>query len=339
MIKFFRKIRQQLLSEKKFSKYLLYAIGEIVLVIIGILIALSLNKMNEKEQALAKVDAILEDVMKELASNIKRGTYLIYRYREVDSLSVLILNNKVTFNDYTADNSDALWSTATTWNKYEISDNAFNLLLNNRNAIPVAYDKAFLYLNALHDIYKPNVIEFNKRVSTLVINNLDDYEKHYEWFADPSKRDEEITYMLHSYKFKNKVERFLIEAIYTHRGAIIDYRVRAIKAYIEIAKVLNKTTDSLKFIVEKNDLEKYVGTYQNMANLEEEVEVFILNGPKSVYLRIKIAGISSYYAYPLSSEKTFYLYNDGLVRFKTENEEVIMTIYKGETGISYKMVH
>ena len=46
MIKFFRKIRQKLLTENKFSKYLLYAIGEIVLVVIGILIALSINNWN-----------------------------------------------------------------------------------------------------------------------------------------------------------------------------------------------------------------------------------------------------------------------------------------------------
>jgi hypothetical protein len=47
MIKFFRKIRQRLLTENKFSKYFLYAIGEIVLVVIGILIALSINNWNE----------------------------------------------------------------------------------------------------------------------------------------------------------------------------------------------------------------------------------------------------------------------------------------------------
>ena len=63
MIKFFRRIRQQLLTENKpalpagrFSKYLIYAIGEIILVVIGILIALAINNSNqnrvtkEKEQ-------------------------------------------------------------------------------------------------------------------------------------------------------------------------------------------------------------------------------------------------------------------------------------------------
>ena len=48
MKKFFRKIRQNLLSEGKTGKYLKYAIGEIVLVVIGILIALSINNWNEK---------------------------------------------------------------------------------------------------------------------------------------------------------------------------------------------------------------------------------------------------------------------------------------------------
>jgi hypothetical protein len=50
MIKFFRKIRQKLLTENKFSKYLLYAIGEIILVMIGILLALQVNNWNESKK-------------------------------------------------------------------------------------------------------------------------------------------------------------------------------------------------------------------------------------------------------------------------------------------------
>ena len=50
MIKFFRKIRQNLLVENKTGKYLKYAIGEIVLVVIGILIALQINNWNENRK-------------------------------------------------------------------------------------------------------------------------------------------------------------------------------------------------------------------------------------------------------------------------------------------------
>jgi hypothetical protein len=44
MIKFFRKIRQKMLTENKFSKYMIYAIGEIFLVVIGILLAIYINE-------------------------------------------------------------------------------------------------------------------------------------------------------------------------------------------------------------------------------------------------------------------------------------------------------
>ena len=66
MIKFFRRIRQKLLSENKFSKYLLYAIGEIVLVVIGILIALQINNWNENRKIELSGKGYLEEIYKEL---------------------------------------------------------------------------------------------------------------------------------------------------------------------------------------------------------------------------------------------------------------------------------
>ena len=50
MLKFFGQIRQRLIHENRFSKYLLYAIGEIALVVIGILIALQINNWNEERK-------------------------------------------------------------------------------------------------------------------------------------------------------------------------------------------------------------------------------------------------------------------------------------------------
>ena len=47
MIRFFSRIREKLLSENRFTRYMFYALGEIILVVIGILIALSINNWNE----------------------------------------------------------------------------------------------------------------------------------------------------------------------------------------------------------------------------------------------------------------------------------------------------
>lgn len=69
MIKFFRKIRHRLLTENKFSKYLLYAIGEIVLVVIGILIALSINNWNENRKEITQEQKILKAIYSDFSFN------------------------------------------------------------------------------------------------------------------------------------------------------------------------------------------------------------------------------------------------------------------------------
>lgn len=72
MIKFFRKIRQKLLSEKKFSKYLIYATGEIVLVVIGILIALQINNWNNNRLADRQMNSFLLGITEDLKLDVSQ---------------------------------------------------------------------------------------------------------------------------------------------------------------------------------------------------------------------------------------------------------------------------
>lgn len=70
MIKFFRHFRQTMIKENRVSKYMLYAIGEIVLVVIGILIALSINNWNQERINRAQSDELLKGIVKDLNQDI-----------------------------------------------------------------------------------------------------------------------------------------------------------------------------------------------------------------------------------------------------------------------------
>ncbi len=87
MIKFFRKIRQKLLVENKLSLYLIYAIGEIVLVVIGILIALQINNWNEERKANISENKALIALKNEFDKNIERFRFII---KERDSGQVVL---------------------------------------------------------------------------------------------------------------------------------------------------------------------------------------------------------------------------------------------------------
>ena len=69
MIKFFRQVRHNLIKQNKTSKYFKYAIGEIILVVIGILIALSINNWNQERQLKKTEEATLKALISEFQSN------------------------------------------------------------------------------------------------------------------------------------------------------------------------------------------------------------------------------------------------------------------------------
>jgi hypothetical protein len=93
MIKFFRKIRQQLLTKNNFSKYLLYATGEIVLVVFGILIAISINNWNEIRKNNRDLRLMLKAVKVENQINIDQIKYKIKDAEHVRSTLIHLLAN------------------------------------------------------------------------------------------------------------------------------------------------------------------------------------------------------------------------------------------------------
>ncbi len=102
MINFFRKIRRKLADDNKPLKYMRYAIGEIVLVVIGILIALSINNLNEYRKDREKEQKVLET----LINNLERNSVILHEglteVEELNKSGKIIFNffeGKVTYHD------------------------------------------------------------------------------------------------------------------------------------------------------------------------------------------------------------------------------------------------
>ena len=112
MIEFFRKIRQKLLSENKFSKYLIYAIGEIILVVIGILIALQINNWNENNKQKISIEQSLIEVRENLSTDNIEIPKIIQRLEneiEIQKELIETLENKVIL-DSTYNNNCLLYT-------------------------------------------------------------------------------------------------------------------------------------------------------------------------------------------------------------------------------------
>lgn len=102
MIKFFRKIRQKLLVENRFNKYMLYAIGEIVLVVIGILIALQINNWNEQATEKSKINNYYKKISDEIDFTITDVNNIL------ENVDNLIQSNKRSLEIIKSKNKDSL---------------------------------------------------------------------------------------------------------------------------------------------------------------------------------------------------------------------------------------
>ena len=124
MIKFFRKIRYDLMEQNKTGKYFKYAIGEIVLVVIGILIALSINNWNEKNKYKKKELTVLSELQKDLKSNESIiGGCIRYDSNIIASFNIIIdhIQHKRPYTDSLKTHFASLIE----WCAYEVNDNTY----------------------------------------------------------------------------------------------------------------------------------------------------------------------------------------------------------------------
>lgn len=100
MITIFRKIRQKLIDSGSVTKYLLYAIGEILLVVFGILLALQINNWNEERKLDKTTRVLLKQIQLDLVENIEISNNVIKEYQEKDSVFWVMRNRELQPSDF-----------------------------------------------------------------------------------------------------------------------------------------------------------------------------------------------------------------------------------------------
>ena len=102
MIKFFRKIRYNLMEQNKTGKYFKYAIGEIILVVLGILIALSINNWNEDRKSRVVELKVLKQIEGDLSKNLSQLDNAANAMEEIQKSCEIIIKvweNKSKYSD------------------------------------------------------------------------------------------------------------------------------------------------------------------------------------------------------------------------------------------------
>ena len=190
MIKFFRKIRRNLLSEGKTRKYLKYAIGEIILVVIGILIALYINTIRENILQKHYTISVFEQIRKDLVNDTTQLSADLKTIRHTNKLIIEILENNVPDSFYSKINVDNYDSKAfspfrslvTDFINFQPNNKGYDLLktLNNKELVNDSLTNSILsYYSQLNTVLP----EYNKVTVELSKRNIQEY-KQYVWFEN-----------------------------------------------------------------------------------------------------------------------------------------------------------
>jgi Family of unknown function (DUF6090) len=211
MIRFFRYLRQSLTHKDKTSKYIKYAIGEIVLVVIGILIALQINNWNEHRKSNDSLNTIYSLVKEDLKSDIKEITYILEITKPKQVIMDKILDGNMTETEFR--NCEICLSLLNGYPDWAVDLRGYNLLNNyltndhpNQNPLQVKITQ--FYTTYLEEFRGDDKIR-----SENLINNLFEFQKNTNWYADMvTDRSYEgyIEYALQSQDFKNRVATYYI---------------------------------------------------------------------------------------------------------------------------------
>mgnify|MGYP005994406503 CR=1 FL=1 len=301
MIKFFRKIRQKLLSENKISKYLLYAIGEIVLVVIGILIALWINTLNQEKAQQNKIDSILVKIQNDILQDIDNADWLLENYMRKDSIYTRMMSDDLSLEDIKAipSGSYGLGFVTTWWMEYHIQTNGYQLLKENIDIVSEKYDDL---IKTLDEIYT-----YNRTTFQTYNSNSGDIARQYKYYLSDNqpwmavdefsseRSDAQIEFILNNPKFKNQMADML-GSVSAMVWEYSNYKYEITELYLKINELLGENARPLPkvirltSVVNNKDAEDFIGIYQfsdghrNVLN-SQTIEVYLKD--KDLYIKTR----------------------------------------------------
>ena len=268
MIKFFRKIRQRLISENRFTKYLLYAIGEIVLVVIGILIALALNDYYDQQKSEERLTKLLTDVRNELSENILESRRLIEFYNLKDSLATQTLSDQISDEAYAS--NPQVRGLVTNHRSFYVKSNAFDRLMVNSNDIPERYDTIIDQLKTIFGANKESIHDYNQYIAEEIGRYMTLLKQtkpwYWKWANSPEISVDATDMMMNDPIYKNHVAEYWVIAVDNLVYFTQVFRSNAYDAYRKLSVMLQLPDELTPTLMEPFDLSQSVGKYVGEEN-------------------------------------------------------------------------
>ena len=211
MIKFFRKIRQNSLMENKTGKYLKYAVGEILLVVIGILIALQINNWNEDRKQQDSLNAIYLITKEDINHDISEIDSFIKDYEEIRKPAFeAVLHTKLTKEDWLK--NPHYKTVIGGFKDFTINQRGFELLQNQTNRTMSIEQNLDSKINVFYNKHNVEIEVGLLDLRSGFIANIKNL-KQYDWFSSyliNNEMDEAIDYISSNPMAKNDISLYYI---------------------------------------------------------------------------------------------------------------------------------